>query len=222
MPTAPRTVTGNVATLTGEARAGIKVTFTRTGAGDVFGQYGDVVVNEPITVTSGEDGAISVTLLPGEYTIRAVGGNGPKRCDYALTEDGSTDLAEGIDAAAGLITPSVQAATEAARDEVIATQTQLDSVSITTSRSLALTDAGKMLTATSASNITVTIPTDDIAFPVETIIALWRIGAGTVTIAAASGVTLVTTDGLFSLAPGATAVIYKIGANSWAASGYFA
>jgi hypothetical protein len=33
MPAAPRTVTGNVAILTGEARAGIRVTFTRTGAG---------------------------------------------------------------------------------------------------------------------------------------------------------------------------------------------
>jgi hypothetical protein len=131
MPTSPRTVTGNVATLTGEARAGIKVTFTRKAAGDVFAQYGDVVVNEPVSVTSGEGGALSVTLYPGTYDVLAAGSNGPKRTTYALAEDGSDDLADGIAQASNIpLTPSLvgQAAgyrdeAKAARDAAIAART---------------------------------------------------------------------------------------------------
>jgi uncharacterized phage infection (PIP) family protein YhgE len=118
MPAAPRIVTGNVATLTGEARAGIKVTFTRKATGDVFAQYGDVVVNEPVSVTSGEGGALSVTLYPGDYDVLAAGSNGPKRFTAALAEDGSDDLADLIAQASNIpLTPSLVAQTAGYRDE---------------------------------------------------------------------------------------------------------
>lgn len=119
MPTTPRTVTGNVATLTGEARAGIAVTFTRRGAGDVFGQYGEVIVNEPLTVTSGIGGVLTITLLPGVYDVMAVGANGPKRATAALSEDGSTNLADLIGQASAPITSTEVADARAARDEAL-------------------------------------------------------------------------------------------------------
>lgn len=131
MPTAPRIVTGNVTTLTGEARAGISVTFTRKATGDVFAQYGDVVANEPVTVASGEGGAISVTLYPGTYDVLAMGSNGPKRFTAALAEDGSDDLADLIGQASAIpLTPSLVAQTAGYRDEAEADkiQTGLDRV----------------------------------------------------------------------------------------------
>lgn len=121
MPTTPRLITGNVAAITGEARAGIRVIFTRSGAGDVFGQYGDVVVNEPVEAISGATGTLTVTLFPGSYDILALGQNGPKRGALGLTEDGSTDLADIITPASSIpITPAIVAQVEALRDEVVA------------------------------------------------------------------------------------------------------
>lgn len=116
MPAAPRIVTGNVKTLAGLARAGIEVTFVRTGAGDVFGQNDEVVVNEPIKATSGEGGALSVTLYPGSYSILCSGANGPKRATMALTEDGSTDLTDLIGQAAPLLTSAAELARDKARE----------------------------------------------------------------------------------------------------------
>jgi hypothetical protein len=127
MPTSPRTVTGNVALLTGEARAGIRVTFTRTGAGDVFAQYGDVVVNEPVSVTSGAGGALAVTLYPGAYDVVAEGSNGPKRFTAALAEDGSDDLADLIGQASPPITSTEVLQARDARDEAQAALAALQS-----------------------------------------------------------------------------------------------
>jgi hypothetical protein len=227
-----RILTGNVSTIIGEAREGIRITLTSALGDVVYAQDGDLVLGEPADIWSGPDGALGtrndagtwstgVPLRPGNYAGLAFGSNGKKRFTFPLAPTGPTDLAELIDEAAIVQTPDVVNTVRAMVDEVVALQAQLDGVSLTTSRDLALTDAGKMLTATGAGNITVTIPDDTTAFPVETIIGLWRIGSGTVTLAAAGGVTLVTTDSLTSLGPGATAVLYKIGANSWAASGYF-
>jgi hypothetical protein len=56
---------------------------------------------------------------------------------------------------------------------------------------LALADAGKTVEANSASAIVVTVPTNaSVAFPIGTIIEVSRLGAGTVTLAAAGGVTI--------------------------------
>lgn len=59
-----------------------------------------------------------------------------------------------------------------------------------TTYTLVLTDAGKMVTLTNASAITLTIPTNaSVAFPVNTRIDLLQYGAGQVTVAGA-GVTI--------------------------------
>jgi hypothetical protein len=133
MPAAPRTVTGNVATLTGEARAGIKAIFTRKLDGDVFAQYGEVVVNEPVEAWSGPGGVLGtkdpvtgewsagIPLLPGGYDLLWSGSNGPKRCGYTLHEDGSTDLVDGIPQASQVpLTPSLVAQAADYRDEALA------------------------------------------------------------------------------------------------------
>lgn len=60
-----------------------------------------------------------------------------------------------------------------------------------TSYTLVLTDAGKMVTLTNASAITLTVPPNgDVAFPTNTRIDLLQYGAGQVTVAAGSGVTI--------------------------------
>ena len=115
---APRVVTGNIAILSGEAREGIEIVFRRKGGADVFGQYGKVVVNEPLRAVSGPGGAFSITLFPGTYDIHAAGSNGIKRGVYSLSEDGSDDFADGVGQASSIpITPSLVAQAAGYRDE---------------------------------------------------------------------------------------------------------
>lgn len=60
----------------------------------------------------------------------------------------------------------------------------------TASYTLALSDRDKVVVMNSASATTITIPTNaTVPFPVGSLIYLYRLGAGTVTLAAASGVT---------------------------------
>lgn len=60
-----------------------------------------------------------------------------------------------------------------------------------TTYTLVLTDAGKNVTLSNASSVTVTVPTfASVAYPVGTVINLTNLGAGTVTVAAAGTVTV--------------------------------
>ena len=99
-------------------------------------------------------------------------------------------------------------------------------VRVTATRALASTDAGKFLYSdvVNSGNITITVPTNaSVAFPVGTEIEICRYTAGTVTIAAASGVTLVSANSLKSISVRyATCGLKQILANVWVLSGSLA
>ena len=88
---------------------------------------------------------------------------------------------------------------------------------LTDNTTLALTNAGKVLDCTNASAITVTIPANtSVAFPVDTEIAILRSGAGDVTLAAASGVTLNSDGGKKKIkAQHTAAALKKIDTDTW-------
>jgi hypothetical protein len=87
-----------------------------------------------------------------------------------------------------------------------------------------LTDASKLVTITHASAKVFTVPPNaDVAFPVGTQIALQRGGAGTLTVAAGSGVTINSAAGLLAIsAQYATAALVKTGTNTWLLAGSLA
>jgi hypothetical protein len=75
---------------------------------------------------------------------------------------------------------------EAGLNETIPLNTQTG-----TTYTLAVADAGQLVTLANASAITLTVPTNaSVAFPVNTRIDLIQYGAGQVTVAAAGGVTI--------------------------------
>lgn len=91
-----------------------------------------------------------------------------------------------------------------------------------TTYTLVLTDAGKLVTLSNAAAITLTVPTNaSVAFPVGTVIAGAQIGAGLVSIAGATGVTI------NGATPGAEASagqwsawsLTKLATDTWLASG---
>ena len=86
-----------------------------------------------------------------------------------------------------------------------------------TTYTLVLTDAGKMVTLSNASAITLTVPTNaSVAFPVNTRIDLLQYGAGQVTVAAAGGVTLASKASALKLsAQYAGATLWKKATDTW-------
>ena len=87
----------------------------------------------------------------------------------------------------------------------------------TSSYTLSLSDAGKLVTASHASAaITITVPAgSSVAFPVGTHIDIARIGAASVTIAGDSGVTVNGTPGLKLRAQYSAATLIEVAADSW-------
>jgi hypothetical protein len=86
-----------------------------------------------------------------------------------------------------------------------------------TSYTLVLADAGKLVERNNASANTLTVPPNSsVAFPVGTIIAVSREGAGTTTIVAGSGVTIQSEAGRLSIAAQYNEVaLRKRGTDDW-------
>ena len=93
-----------------------------------------------------------------------------------------------------------------------------------TTYTLVLADRGGLVTLSNASAITLTVPTNaSVAFAVGTQIGLLQTGAGPVTIAGASGVTVTSFGSLTKLAGnGSLAVLVKVDTNTWYLSGQLA
>ena len=86
-----------------------------------------------------------------------------------------------------------------------------------TTYTLAITDAGDLVTLTNAAAIALTVPTNaTAAFAIGTQITLTQGGAGKVTVAGAVGVTVNSADGYLSLrTQWSSATIIKVATNSW-------
>lgn len=92
----------------------------------------------------------------------------------------------------------------------------------TTSYTLVLSDAGEVVEMNSASATTLTVPPNaSVAFAVGTTVEVYRMGAGTVTLVAGSGVTLTVPSGapLTLRVQGSTVGIRKRAVNEWVVSG---
>jgi hypothetical protein len=86
-----------------------------------------------------------------------------------------------------------------------------------TTYTLVLADSGKFVTQSNASAITTTIPPNtDVAFPIGTQVNLLQLGAGQVTVAAGSGVTIRSEGSKLKLkGQYATATCVKIATDDW-------
>ena len=105
--------------------------------------------------------------------------------------------------------------------KVTAAQASASIVNVTSSKTLALTDAGTFQKVNSSSAVTVTIPTNaSVAFPTGTEIELCRYGSGSVTVAAASGVTIYSVGSYKSIADRyGCACLKKLDTNVWLLAG---
>lgn len=86
-----------------------------------------------------------------------------------------------------------------------------------TTYTLALTDAGDVVTLTNGSAITVTVPLNSsVAFPIGTQVTLAQMGAGQVTVAGAVGVTVYAADSFLKLRTQySSGTLIKTATNTW-------
>lgn len=91
----------------------------------------------------------------------------------------------------------------------------------TTARTLALTDAGKVVECSNSGGCTVTVPAfATVAFPLGTLVEVFQAGTGAVTIAAAGGVTINSpSSALKSFGQFSTLILRKTATNEWSLSG---
>jgi hypothetical protein len=90
-----------------------------------------------------------------------------------------------------------------------------------TTYTLALADANQLVTLSNASAITLTVPLNSaVAFPVGVSVTIAQLGAGLVTVAGTSGVTVDQVAGsLALLGQYSVAVLRKVGVNLWLLNG---
>lgn len=90
----------------------------------------------------------------------------------------------------------------------------------TANYTLVLSDAGKTVRMSNSSARTITIPPNSsVAFPVDTVVNFETVGTGDCTIAAGSGVTIRSRNGLKLAGQYAVATAHKIGTNEWILAG---
>jgi hypothetical protein len=105
-------------------------------------------------------------------------------------------------------------------DTALQTQTFAIVTEATTSRTLVLTDAQKYLRCTNGSATTITVPPQtDVAWVAATEILIEQGGAGQVTIAAGSGVTLRTSQTLLSAAQYSQLTLKRVASDEWVVGG---
>jgi hypothetical protein len=177
-------------------------------------------------------GVTQLSVAPAVASIPiAAGTNDPRLSDTRTPTDGSVTTIKIGDGQVTAAKVAADVATQAELDALSAAGTglnvritALEQVAVnarTAAYTLVLTDSGKAVQVTTAGAVAVTVPPNSsVAFPVGSVIEIDQMGAGTVSIAPGSGVTLRSRGNLLSLAGQyAVASIRKIATDEWLLAG---
>ena len=127
----------------------------------------------------------------------------------------------GVTAGTGITGGGTSGTVTVTADTSVVAPVTLSTSAQTSSYTLVLTDAYKIVEVSNASANTLTIPTNtSVAFPVGTQITVIQTGAGQTTIAGTSGVTVNSKDGNLKIAgQWGSATLIKRATNTWVAIG---
>ena len=181
-------------------------TITLTGAPAV-GVLIEVVWTQPLVIGVPSDLSVTTAKLADLSVTTAKLADGDKIANVIASQ---VEMEAGTETALRSMSPlRIKQAVAAGFIESINAQTG-------TTYTLALTDASKMVTLSNAASITVTVPPNSsIAFPIGTVIDFAQLGAGQVTFAPDTGVTLNGTPSLKCRAQYSGAALIKLGTNTW-------
>lgn len=165
------------------------------------------------------DGAVTSVKLEDEAVTSS------KIADDAVGTDSIADgavtgdkIADGTIGLSKLSAAAQNAKADLVNGKVRASQASRARVNVTASRNLTLDDDGKALYVYSSSPVTVTLPLNSaVQLPIGSEITVYRMGTGSVSLAAAEGVTLYCADALNALEQYDSAKLKKWEANVWSA-----
>lgn len=173
------------------------------------------------TVCAGNDGRLSDTRTPTDGTVtsaKIVDGTIVAADLSASAAIAATQLATGVQTSLGKADSAIQ---QAALDSAITTAQQIAINAQTgTTYTLALTDASKAVECSNAAAITLTVPPNtSAAIPVGSVVEVTQLGAGQITVAPGSGVTLQQAGGLKTRAQYSVLVLRKRSTDTWLVAG---
>lgn len=213
--------------VTVKTAAGTGATVDQTQRVIVFCDGTDVISAQSVVAST------SVSLINGSAAAPALNFSSKTNTglylsgtdDFGISVDGSS---VGVFTANGLATAASGNLTSTNLDDALAElQADIDTRALAngvltinnqtgTTYTLVLGDAGKYIRLDNAASIVLTVPPNsDVAFPTGTTIHLRQVGAGQVTVAEGSGVTVLTPDTLNLANIGATASMTKVDTNTW-------
>jgi hypothetical protein len=188
------------------SRAGVGTTVSSTEIED------DSIVNADVKTTA----AIAYAKLASLTSAHLlVGSSGNVATDTAVTGDVTIGNTGVTAIGAGKLTAAMHAA---------GVLTTVIGNAQTANYTLVLTDAGKAVEMSNASGRTITVPPNaSVAFPVDTVIEVVRMGAGTVTLVPGAAVTIRSAGGLLDIsAQYAGATLRQRAADEWVLNGSLA
>jgi hypothetical protein len=186
-------------------------------------EFGAVAATNPEVVrdtiasalVAGSGVTITVSDAADTITIAATGGGGGTVTDTEVVRD---TIANALVAGAGIsinVNDAADTITLIAAPVPVTTNVQTG-----TAYTLVLADAGRIIETTGSGAVTLTVPAaTSAAFPVGTMIEIAQYGAGQITLAAATGVTLRTPSSLTTRARYSTVGLRLRATNEWIVSG---
>ena len=177
-----------------------------------------------LAVTTGKLADLAVTaakLADAAVTAAKLADGAVSAAKLADGAVGTAKLADGSVTADKLASGLLDGKADLEGGKVKPAQLSRSRVNFSSSRALALTDAGKALFCGNSAAITLTVPANSsVALPIGTEILVYREGSGAVNIAAASGVTLLCPGAAASIASRYGSVrLKKWDANVWSLEG---